>query len=79
MSEDTKMPAGLDYQGRHETRADPRDDLDREVGSFFRGILSAMAITAAAVAIAMLIVALVGNPAHAARRDCCGPSNGVQK
>lgn len=71
MSEDTKMPAGLDYPGRYETRVDPLDDLDREVGSFFRGFLSAMAITAACVAIAMLLSSLVCNPAHAGRRDGC--------
>lgn len=71
MSEDTKMPAGLDYQGRYETRGDPLDELDREVGSFFRGILSAMAITAACVAIALFLASLFANPAHAGRRDGC--------
>lgn len=63
MSEERKMPAGLDYQGRHETRGqlsdEDREELERETGSFFTGLFVAVAFTASCAAIVLVVAELV--------------------
>lgn len=71
MNEDSNLP--VSYWSPHEKQGVPPDDNEDDAIGAVRGLVNAMAITAACVAIALFLASLFTNPAHARRDGRPGP------